>query len=91
MNKWRDMFIGQVEGLLKDDNFKIDEKIFNLPAAKEPEREISLKLFRIINKSRRDFINNILEKDFQDVTINSNGEINKSIFICLLESSHPTQ
>jgi len=90
MNKWRDMLIEQVEGLLKDDNYKIDEKIFNLPASKEPEREVSLKILRIINKSRRDFLNNILEKDFQDVIINGNGEINKSIFICLSESLHPT-
>lgn len=90
MNKWRNMFIGQVEGLLKDENFQIDKKIYNLPAAKEPGREISLKIFRIINKSRRDFLNNILEKDFQDVMINSDGEINKSIFICLSELLHPT-
>ena len=90
MNKWRNMLIEQVEGLLKDENFQIDKKIYNLPAAKEPGREISLKIFRIINKSRRDFLNNILEKDFQDVIINGNGEINKSIFICLSESLHPT-
>jgi hypothetical protein len=90
MNKWRNMLIGQVEGLLKDENFQIDKKIYNLPAAKEPEREVSLKIFRIINKSRRDFINNILEQEFQDVMINNNDEINKSIFICLSELSHPT-
>jgi len=91
MNKWRDKFIGQIEGLLKDDNYMIDEKIFNLPSSKEPELEISLKIFRIINKSRNIYFNKILGQEFQDVTINSNDETNKSILICLLELSHPTQ
>jgi len=90
MNKWRNMLIGQVEELLKDDNFKIDEKIYNLPAVKELERVISLKLFRIINKSRHDFLNNTLEQDFQDIMINNKGEMNKSIFICFSELSYPT-
>jgi len=90
MNKWRKMFAGQIEGLLNDDYYKIDEKIYDLPAGKDTEREMSLKIIGIINKSRRDFLNDILEKDFQDVMINSNGEINKSVLICLLESSHPT-
>lgn len=89
MNKWRNMLIGQVEGLLKDENFKIDQKIYNLPDAKEPGTEISLKIFRIIIKSRRDLINNILGQEFQSVMINNKGEINKSIFICFSESSHP--
>ncbi len=57
MNKWRNLFIGQVEGLLKDDDFQIDKKIYDLPAAKEPDRGMSLKIFRIINISRCDFIN----------------------------------
>ncbi len=90
INKWRDILTGQVEGLLKDDNFKIDEKIYDLPAAKEPDRGMSLKIFRIINKSRHDFINKILGQKFQDNMINNKDEINKSIFICLLEPLHPT-
>ena len=91
MNKWQEMLSEQVEGLLKDDNFTIDEKIYNLPAVKEPNSEMSLKIFRIINKSRRDFINNILGQNYQDVIIeNIEGEINKSIFICLFELSHST-
>jgi hypothetical protein len=84
------MLIGQVEELLKDDNFKMDDKIFNFSAVCGGELPISLKIFRIINKSSRDFLNNILEKDFQDVMINKKGEINNSILICLLESLHPT-
>ncbi|MDQ1330679.1 MAG: hypothetical protein QG578_944 [Thermodesulfobacteriota bacterium] len=90
MDKWRAFFIEQIEGLSKDDNFIMDEKIFDLPAVKEPGREISLKLFKIINKSRRDFINKILGNDFQDVMNNSNGEKNRSIFICLVKSSFTT-
>lgn len=90
MHKWQEMLSEQIEGLLKNDDFTIDEKIYNLPAVKEPESEMSLKIFRIINKSRRDFINNILGQDYQDVMINNKGEINKSIFICLFEPSHPT-
>jgi len=90
MNKWRDILTGQVEGLLKDDNFEIDEKIYDLPAAKEPDRGMSLKIIRIINKSRRDFINKILGQKFQDDIINNNDEINKSIFICLSEPLHST-
>ncbi len=91
MHKWQDMLSKQVEGLLKYDNFTIDEKIYNLPAVKEPESEVSLKLFRIINKSRHDFINTILGRNYQDIIIkNIEGEINRSIFICLSEHSHPT-
>jgi len=90
-HKWQEMLSEQVEKLLKNDNFTIDEKIYNLPAVKEPANEISLKIFRIINKSRCDFINKILGQAYQDVMINNKGEINKSIFICLLEQSAPTQ
>ncbi len=90
MDKWRGLFTEQIEGLLTDDNFTMDEKIFDLPAAKEPGREISLKLFRIINKSRSDFINNILGQEFQDIMINNKSEKNKSIFICLVKSSFAT-
>jgi len=84
-HKWQEMLSEQIGGLLNNDDFTIDEKIYNLPAVKEPESEMSFKLFRIINKSRCDFINNILGQEFQDVMINNNSEINKSIFICLLE------
>ncbi|RPH49137.1 MAG: hypothetical protein EHM85_14890 [Desulfobacteraceae bacterium] len=85
MNKWRNMFIGQVEGLLKDDGFTIDEKIYDLPAVKEHEVGISLKLLRITDKSRGNFINKILKQDFQDVMINNKNEKNQGIFICLAE------
>ena len=90
IDRWRGIFIEQLEGLIKDDNFAVDEKIYNLPAAKESERKISLKLFRITNKSRSDFINKILEHEFQDVMINNKNEKNKGIFICFSELSHPT-
>jgi len=90
MDNWRGLFIEQLEGLIKDDNFAVDEKIHNLPAAKESERKISLKIFKITNKSRSDFINRILEYEFQDVMINNKNKKNKGIFICLSELSHPT-
>ncbi len=89
-HKWQEMLSEQVEKLLKNDNFMIDEKIYNLPAVKEPANEISLKIYRIINKSRHDFINNILGQNFQNDMIKDKSEINKSIFICLLEISCPT-
>jgi len=87
MDKWRGIFIEQLEGLIKDDNFAVDEKIYNLPALKEPERTISLKIFRIINKSRCDFINKILVQKFQDDMISNKDENNNSIFICLSHST----
>ena len=89
-HKWQEMLSEQIKGLIKNDTFTIDEKIYNLPAVKETDNEMSLKLFRIINKYRHDFINNILGQDFQDDMIKDKSEINKSIFICLLQISCPT-
>ncbi|MFO7667975.1 MAG: hypothetical protein R6V76_15290 [Desulfobacterales bacterium] len=89
-HKWQEILSEQIEGLLKNDHFTVDEKIYNLPDVKEPENEISLKLYRIINKSRRDFINNILGQEFRDDMIKDKNELNKSIFICLLGISYPT-
>jgi len=90
MNIWRTAFSAQIEELLKNDNFPIDEKIFHLPTVKDPESEISLKVIRIINQSRRDFISRILDRDYQDAAIDNKGEINKSIVICLFQLFHPT-
>lgn len=91
LNRWRNIFSGQIKGLLNDDNYKIDEKLYDLPAGKDTGRKMSLKLTGIINKSRRDFINSILGQEFQDVMTDNKDEINKSIFICLFELSYSTQ
>ena len=90
IHKLHDILLEQIEGLSKDDNFKIDEKIFDSPAGKGPEGEISLKILRIINQSRRDFIGKILGDNHQDLTVSNKGEINKGIFICLFELLHST-
>lgn len=89
MDKWQEMLVRQVEGLLKDENFQINKELGNMPAVKEPGREISLKIIRV-DKSCRDFLKNILEHDFQGVMIDNYSETNKSILIGLALLSHPT-
>ncbi len=71
--------IGDAENVIEIDPLKICD----YSALKKPEAP--LKLSGIINKSRTDFINRILGRDFQDDIIEDKCETNGSIFICLLE------
>ncbi len=90
MRKWQEMLLEQIEGLSKDDNYKINKKLSELPAAEKIGREISLTIFRVINKSRHQLLTNLLGQKGSGIMANDNYEINKSVLIGLAEPSTPT-
>ncbi|MBU1053303.1 MAG: hypothetical protein KKC46_05670 [Proteobacteria bacterium] len=83
MDNWQIMLAKQVEGLLSDKNFKVSKDINNIPAVNKTERNVSLKIFRISNKSRYEFFQNILAKDID--VIQNDDKINKCILIGIVE------
>jgi hypothetical protein len=87
IHKWQEMLLEQIEELSKDDNYKINRKIRELPVAEKIRREISLTIFRVINKSRHQLLTNILGQEGPGIMANDNYEINKGILIGLAESS----
>ena len=89
LNRWRDILSEQIKGLLSDNNYKIDEKIYDMPAEKSAGRKASLKLMEIIDKSRLDFAESILGQNFQDIITDIKDDTNKSIFICFFQKQHP--
>ncbi|MFH2045176.1 MAG: hypothetical protein ABIK92_08510 [Pseudomonadota bacterium] len=83
MDNWQIMLAKQVEGLLSDKNFKVSKDINNIPAVNKTERNVSLKIFRISNKSWYEFFQNILAKDID--VIQNDDKINKCILIGIVE------
>ncbi|MBA3036316.1 MAG: hypothetical protein FP814_07465 [Desulfobacterium sp.] len=63
MDSWQIMLAKQIEGLLSDKNFKVSKDIKNVLGANKSERNISLRILRISNISRYEFLQNILAKD----------------------------
>ncbi len=90
MLKWQEMLLEQIEGLSKDGNYKINQKISELPVAEKIGREISLTIFRVINISRHQLLINLLGRDGPGIMSNDDYEINKGILIGLAEPSTPT-
>ena len=87
IHKWQEILLEQIEELSKDDNYKINNKISRLPVAEKIEREISLTIFRVINKSRHQLLTDILGQECPGIMANDNYEINKDILIGLAEAS----
>ena len=86
-HKLQEMLSERIEGLSRDDNYKINKKISKLPVAEKNGRKISLTIFRVINKSRHQLLTNILGQEGPGIMANDNHEINKGILIGLAESS----
>ncbi|MGB5158725.1 hypothetical protein [Desulfobacterium sp. N47] len=67
------MLAKQIEGLLSDKSFKISEDIKNVLGADRSGRNISLRILRISNISRYEFLQNILSRD-NDIRQNNGND-----------------
>lgn len=89
MLEWREMLSEQIEGLSKDGNYKINQKISALPVAENIGRRMSLTIFRIINLSRHQLLTTLPGQKRSDVMANDKYEVNKGFLIGLAEPSTP--